>query len=225
MTQAYSVVIPAFNAAETIADAIESVLRQTVQPERIVLVDDGSTDKTGEIAQRYGPIVFVIRQANAGGSAATNHGIDAVETPLLACLDADDIWLADKIARQAVHLAEYPDVDGVFSQVRLFRHGQLPDPGAPVRDQWGRTTMLIRTERARAIGPLIDPPNSGGRGDMVDWISRGRDLGFRFVLMPAVLALRRVKPGSMSHGHDQRDIGYLLAVKAALDRRRTPRRD
>jgi hypothetical protein len=83
--------------------------------------------------------------------------------------------------------------------------------------------MLIRTETARAVGPLVDPPGSGGRGDMVDWISRGRDLGFRFALMPEVLALRRVKPGSMSHGHDQRDIGYLLAVKAALDRRRTSR--
>lgn len=215
-----SVIIPAYNAAETIADAIESVLQQTLKPDRIIVVDDGSTDDTSNLAQRCGSTVVVIGQANGGGSAATNRGIGAVETPLLACLDADDIWLPEKIARQAARLAEEVHLDGVFAQVRLFHHGRPVDPVAPARDHWGRTTMLIRTTSARRIGPLVDPPGSGGRGDMVDWISRGRDLGLQFEMLSEVLALRRIMPGSMSHGFDKRDIGYLLAVKAALDRRR-----
>jgi hypothetical protein len=55
---------------------------------------------------------------------------------------------------------------------------------------------------------------------MVDWIARARHRGLRFAMMAEVLALRRVMPGSMSRGFDKRDVGYLLAVKAALDRRR-----
>lgn len=218
----YSVVLPAYNAEETIAEAIESVLAQTVSAERIVVIDDGSTDTTGAVAKRYGSLVVVIRQDNAGVSAATNRGIDAVDSPFLACLDADDLWLPEKIARQMAYLSENPDVDGVFARMRSFRHGQTAEPSSPGRDIWGRPTMLIRTESARRIGPLVDPPGGGGRGDMVDWVSRGRDLGLRLEMLPVVLALRRVRPGSMSHGFDQRSIGYLRAVKAALDRRRGP---
>jgi hypothetical protein len=80
--------------------------------------------------------------------------------------------------------------------------------------------MLIPTAKARKIGPLVDP-GGAGRGDMVDWIGRGRDLGMRFDMLPKVLALRRLMHGSMSNGFDQRDVGYLMAVKAALDRRRS----
>ena len=217
---AYSVVIPAYNAAATIGEAIHSILQQTVQPEKILVVDDGSTDDTGAVARQCAPAVVVLRQPNAGGAAATNRGIDAVETPLFACLDADDLWLPEKTARQLARLEADPGLDGVFAQMRLFQHGQSADPDAPVRDAWGRPTMLIRTDRARMVGPLVEPPGSGGRGDMVDWISRARDLGLRLMMMPEVLALRRVMPGSMSHGFDKRDVGYLLAVKAALDRRR-----
>ena len=83
--------------------------------------------------------------------------------------------------------------------------------------------MMIRTTSARKIGPLVDPAGGFGRGDMVDWISRGRDLVLRLEMMPNVLALRRITPGSMAYGFDHRDIGYLRAVKAALDRRRQSR--
>jgi glycosyltransferase involved in cell wall biosynthesis len=203
-----------------IADAIDSILCQTIGPAHIIVVDDGSTDDTGGVAASFGALVEVIRQENAGVSAATNRGIEAVRTPLLACLDADDIWLPDKMARQLGRLESEPKLDAIFARMRFFQHGKPVDPGSEARDMWGRPTMLIWTESARRVGPLVDPSGGGGRGDMVDWIARARDLGLRLEMMPEVLALRRIHRGSMSYGFDRRDIGYLHAVKAALDRRR-----
>lgn len=89
-------------------------------------------------------------------------------------------------------------------------------------DLWGRTSLTIRTDAARAIGPVID----GGRGDMVDWLARGRELGLRIEMAPGVVALRRIRPDSLSYGRDlHKDRGYLLAVKRALDRKRGLPRD
>lgn len=220
MSSNYSVVIPAYNAAGMITEAIESILRQTLPANEIIVVDDGSTDGTGTIAAGFGSKVRVVRQDNAGVSAATNRGIAAVTTPLFACLDADDIWLPSKMSRQIDHLDSDSALDGVFARMRSFRHGEAIAVDAAERDIWGRCTMLIRTASARRVGPLVDPAGGGGRGDMVDWIARARDLGLRLEMMPEVVALRRIHPGSMSYGFDRRDIGYLHAVKAALDRRR-----
>ena len=218
MSNSYSVVIPAFNAERTIGEAIESVLNQTVGPQAVIVVDDGSTDATAQCARALGERVTVIRQSNTGCGAATTRGLDAVATPFVACLDADDLWVREKIALQMERLAAVPELAGVFSLARLFKHGEQPHPNAPVQEFWGRTTMLMRTASARRVGPVIDPAHS--RGDMIDWIARARELGLRLEMMQMVLALRRIIPGSLSHGRDSRDYGYLQTVKAALDRKR-----
>jgi glycosyltransferase involved in cell wall biosynthesis len=218
MSNSYSVVIPAYNAERTIGEAIESALNQTVGPEVVIVVDDGSTDTTAHCARALGERVIVITQPNSGCGAATTRGLDTVATPFVACLDADDLWVREKVALQMERLAAVPELDGVFSLARLFKHGEQPHPNAPVQEFWGRTTMLMRTASARRVGPVIDPAHS--RGDMIDWIARARERDLRLEMMPKVLALRRIIPGSLSHGRDSRDYGYLQTVKAALDRRR-----
>ncbi|MET0653733.1 MAG: glycosyltransferase family A protein [Hyphomicrobiaceae bacterium] len=218
MSSSYSVVIPAFNAEATVGEAIESALAQTLPPQVVIVVDDGSTDQTAERARACGERVTVIRQPNGGCGAATTRGLDTVATPFVACLDADDLWVREKAALQMQRLAAVPELHGVFALARLFKHGETPRPDAPVQQFWGRTTMLMRAASARRVGPVIDPAHS--RGDMVDWIARARELGIRLEMMPEVLALRRIIPGSLSHGRDGRDYGYLQVVKAALDRKR-----
>jgi hypothetical protein len=75
------------------------------------------------------------------------------------------------------------------------------------------------TDTARRVGPVIDPP--GDRGDMVDWIARARHLELRLDMLPDVLALRRIRPGSMSYERDaERDKGYARVAWLALQRRR-----
>ncbi|MGV8838924.1 MAG: glycosyltransferase family 2 protein [Bauldia sp.] len=219
MAERYSVVIPAFDAAATIGDALRSIARQTVRPAGVIVVDDGSTDDTAERARAFADTldIVVLRQANAGCGAATNAGVDAVATPMLAFLDADDVWLPHKAEAQLAVLAARPDLAGICGRCETFRGAvDAPELGAPM-DIWGRTSLMIRTGAARAIGPVID----GGRGDMVDWLARGRDLGFRIDLVPGIVGMRRIRPGSLSYGRSaDKDRGYLLAVKRALDRKR-----
>lgn len=91
-----SVIIPAYNAQATLPRAIESVLAQTLPASQVIVVDDGSSDGTGEVARKYPQPVEYVRQANAGASAARNTGICKARGELVTFLDADDVCLPDK---------------------------------------------------------------------------------------------------------------------------------
>ncbi|KAB2314023.1 glycosyltransferase family 2 protein [Betaproteobacteria bacterium SCN2] len=219
MDKRYSVVIPAYNAADTLEDALRSILEQDIPPIEIIVVDDGSTDDTAAIVGAFGAPVTLLQQPNRGCGAATNAGMARVSSPLMAFLDADDAWLPGKAALQLERLAAEPGIAGLFGHGQNFK-GSLaaPERGA-IYGIWGRTTMMMRTEAARRIGDVIDPV--GGRGELVDWIARGRELGLRFEMLPELLAMRRIRPGSLSYGPDrEKDLGYLEVVKRALDRKR-----
>ncbi|MFA5864845.1 MAG: glycosyltransferase [Phycisphaerae bacterium] len=95
-----SVIIPCYNGSPFITEAIQSVLNQTVPVMEIIVVDDGSTDDSAAIAERFGPPVRVIRQKNAGVSEARNRGIREAKGEWIAFLDADDLWQSDKLEKQ-----------------------------------------------------------------------------------------------------------------------------
>lgn len=216
MVAPYSVVIPAYNAASFIEATIGSVQAQTVLPARIIVVDDGSTDATTDIVAAIAG-VDLVTQPNAGPGSATSRGLAMVATEFVATLDADDLWLPDKIERQ--FSAMTPDTAGLFGRMSNFRDDPARfDPGAAY-DGWLRSTMLIRTTVAQATGPIIDPP--GGGGDMVDWLARVREAGHQLGMLPELVALRRAHPGSMTaRGRSALAAGYLNVARAALLRRR-----
>lgn len=103
-----SVIIPAYNSAAFIADAVRSILDQSQPVDEIVIVDDGSTDDTQTVVESLsGPIIY-IKQPNQGPSAARNTGIDAAKNDWIAFLDADDQWTPIKIERQLNVLQNFP---------------------------------------------------------------------------------------------------------------------
>ena len=114
-----SVVIPAYNCGEYISRSIDSVLTQTLQPNEIIIVDDGSTDNTVQIALQYGPKVKLIQQQNAGPSAARNTGIQAATGEWIAFLDADDDWLPPKLQLQIDLLKRNPQL--VWTTANYYR--------------------------------------------------------------------------------------------------------
>jgi glycosyltransferase involved in cell wall biosynthesis len=105
-----SVVIPAYNSARFIGEAIESVLAQGHSEIELLVVDDGSTDDTAQLVARHGNPVTLIRQANAGAAVARNTGMRAARGRYIAFLDADDVWLPGKIDAQLAHLEQHRDV-------------------------------------------------------------------------------------------------------------------
>jgi GT2 family glycosyltransferase len=111
MTPRFSVVIPAFNAAATLARAIESVRAQSWPAHEIIVVDDGSTDATAGIARQFGDVVRLIQQNNSGVSVARNAGAAAATGDWLAFLDADDWYAPDRLKLHAEWIAEDAALD------------------------------------------------------------------------------------------------------------------
>ena len=93
-----SVIVPTYNRGHIVADAIDSVLSQSVSPDEVIVVDDGSTDNTPEVLARFGHRITMIRQSNSGVSAARNAGIVRAKTDWIAFLDSDDLWRPERIA-------------------------------------------------------------------------------------------------------------------------------
>ena len=118
-----SVIIPAYNAAPHVRRALRSVLEQTVRPNEIIVVDDGSTDSTADEVARFGEPVRLVRQKNAGVSTARNRGIEESSGQWIAFLDADDEWLPRKNERQIAVLKAEGAVWslGNFARVRSGR--------------------------------------------------------------------------------------------------------
>jgi len=116
------VIIPIYNAASTLEEAVGSIQRQTYQAIRIILIDDGSTDATPTLLAKIAandPRVTVLRQENAGIVDALNRGWQAGDAPLIARHDADDIAAPDRLAKQVAFLNRNPDVMAVAG---AFRH-------------------------------------------------------------------------------------------------------
>lgn len=105
-----SVVIPTYNNERWLSRAIDSVLAQSRSADEILVVDDGSTDRTPEVAAAYGSKIRYLRQENAGASVARNTGIQAASGEWIAFLDADDEWLPNKLQLQIEHLQRHPDL-------------------------------------------------------------------------------------------------------------------
>jgi GT2 family glycosyltransferase len=104
-------IIITYNYGRFVGQAIESVLGQTLRPDEIIVVDDGSTDDTAEVVARYAHEgVRYIYKENGGQSSACNVGIKESTSELIAFLDADDMWLPDKIERQVEHMRSHPQV-------------------------------------------------------------------------------------------------------------------
>lgn len=107
----FAVIVPAWNAATTLARALDSVLAQTYPAHEVIVVDDGSQDGTADVAAGYGDRVRLIRQANSGVSAARNAGAAAASAEWLCFLDADDWYYPERLAAYAAFIREDNDLD------------------------------------------------------------------------------------------------------------------
>ncbi len=123
-----SVVIPAYNRADSLPRALDSILAQTEPVDQIIVVDDGSEDGTDSLLARDYPDVQVLRQDNRGVSAARNRGIAAARHDWIALLDSDDSWLPHKIARIRAFQQQHPDLVLIHSDEIWMRRGVRVNP-------------------------------------------------------------------------------------------------
>ncbi len=215
-----SVIIPAYNVARFIEEAIRSVLAQSYRPLQIIVIDDGSTDGTSQAAAGFGELVEVHRVAHRGASSSRNEGIARARGSRIAFLDADDLWTIDKLTLQAAALDSDPELEAVFGHAIQFHDNTRDENGAhsPLMAAYAPGAMLIRAEALARIGPF-DPELP--RGDVVEWYVRARERGLRHRLLPEVVLHRRIHGANLgTYNRDEQRAEYLRIVKGALDRRR-----
>ncbi len=124
-----SVIIPTFNRCEWVREAIDSVLAQTFQTVELIVVDDGSTDKTYDMLMSYRDLIRVIRQSNRGVSAARNQGIALSTGQYIALLDSDDLWLPQKLEIQVDFFLTNPEALICQTDEIWIRNGVRVNPG------------------------------------------------------------------------------------------------
>jgi glycosyltransferase involved in cell wall biosynthesis len=138
-----SVIIPAFNCGQFLAETLESALSQTLAAHEVIVVDDGSTDDTLAIAARYEEKIVYVRQVNAGVSAARNAAIERATGNWLAFLDADDLWEPNKLERVAPLCMSDPRPAIVFSDYRTFGAEELVHRPSESFKKWDSTVDVL----------------------------------------------------------------------------------
>jgi glycosyltransferase involved in cell wall biosynthesis len=139
-----SVVIPTYNRAALVVEAVDSVLKQSFQDYEIVVVDNGSTDETAVRLAAFGRAVRAIRLDNRGWNTVVfrNPGIAAARGELIAFLDDDDLWLPDKLERQIALLDSDGAIGFVYSDLQLlYPDGALSEPVLPARHWRGGAVL------------------------------------------------------------------------------------
>ena len=218
-----SVVIPAHQAEQTIAETIGSVLRQSVPPFEVIVVDDGSTDRTEDVVRSVVGVRY-LRQEHAGAAAARNRGVEAASGELIAFVDADDLWEPDKLELQMAAWDRDPAADMVFGHMVEFVSPELsaeeaaglsPRPG--VLSGLSPITLLMKRERFLATGGF---QTHWQLGEFIEWYARVQREGLRTLLVPEVVARRRLHAGNHGHANRGQSSEYARIVKQALDLRR-----
>jgi len=222
--ESISVVIPAFNAARFLADAVDSVRRQRPVPIEIIIVDDGSTDETPAVVARLGPPVRGLRQVNRGPAAARNAGFALARGQAIAFLDADDWWTADALEVLHAALITDPELDAAIglTQVMTVPDGAEGISRAVPSGRAGLITTLGSTLiRRRALGRvgLFDETLPYGEED-VDWFLRAREAGARFATLSQVTLNYRRHDRNLTQDAGVGSRRLLLSLGRSLARRR-----
>jgi glycosyltransferase involved in cell wall biosynthesis len=217
-----SVIIPNYNHADYLPNAIDSVLQQVYEPVEVIVVDDGSTDHSGQVAARYGSHIHYIWQENRGLSAARNTGLRAAKGEYIALLDADDMLEPDFMAILVGLLADNPAVDGVICGYRFVDDEMNPLPQAEARDLPAHTlyatlldgnflvpeSILLRRHCYIVAGPFDEKLRACEDWDM--WLRISRQ--FTIISTPRLLTRHRILPGSMSSNPERMLTNRLIVL-------------
>jgi glycosyltransferase involved in cell wall biosynthesis len=241
----FSVVIAAYQAADTVAEAIESVLAQTRGDFEVIVVDDGSTDETGPIAQAIAAKdgrVMVVRQANAGPSAARNRGISAGTGEYVSMLDSDDLWLPEYLERMGDALDRDRDAgfayteawelnaaSGRFLKVTAMA-GQHP-PRQTLSHERFVAELMQRNFVYNAVTVRRSVLDEVGSYDEEMSYSEDYELwlriataGFNAARVPGPLAIKRALPSSLTSNREAMEAGVRRAYGSVLERDRASAR-
>lgn len=216
-----SVVVPVFAGERFLGEALETIAAQSHPHLETIVVDDGSPDASAAIAAGY-PDVRLLREPHRGVAAARNAGVRAAHGELIAFLDQDDLWHAEKIALQVALLAERPELAIALSHVEMVLLDGTPRP-TWLTWETGRqrgylpSTWLVRREAFELVG-LFDT-----RYRIVcdaDWLARAKDRGLRNGMLAQTLVQWRIHDANGSYEQAQMRSETFSMLRATAERQR-----
>ena len=218
-----SAILPVYNGERHLAEALQSVFAQTSFPVEIIVVDDGSTDRSAEIAKSFASVRY-ISQSNAGVAAARNTGLAAARGELIAFLDQDDLWTPDKLTIQVGYLVQHPEVGYVLGMQRMFLM-----PGVTKPD-WLQPRLLDEPHLGVLTGTLLARKtvfdriggfdNRYRNSNDIDWFSRAKNAGIVAAHLPEIVLQKRIHETNESHHIDVSRSERMKVLLSAARRQR-----
>ena len=193
-----SVVIPTYNCKEYVCDAIDSALAQTYSNIEVIVVDDGSTDETGEMLEsRYGERIKYIYQRNGGPASARNRAIKESRGELIAFLDADDLWMPDKLDQQIPAFKAETHLVGCCQQSESDgRTIEIGFDELALKNRFSNSGVMVRRSALEQVGLLDERPEFRAVEDWDMWLRLAK-VG-QLLLLQRNLIILRVTENSIS---------------------------
>ena len=222
-----SVVIAAYNSEAYIAEAIESVLGQTIPPDEVIVIDDGSSDGTRAVLDRFSGRIVAFTQANSGQAVAMNKGLAMARGELIGFCDADDLWTPRKLEMQLALLDRDGKFDAAFGKVQQFVSPDVPEaqrarlkPAVEIMPGELKQCMLIR----RAALDRIDPFDETLPATFfIAWLGRAKQSGLKIAHVDDVVVRRRLHLGNGGRTNtDAQNLQTLMALRKAIKAQRPP---
>lgn len=217
---AVSVVMAVRDQAAFIEEALESVLAQTYEPTEVIVVDDGSSDRTADLAESFG--VSVTRQSRKGVSVARNVGLASMRGEYWTPFDGDDVMLPDRLERQVGHLEAYPDLGGVLGLAEVFVTPGEPRP-AHLNPRWDPTpfpamgTLMARRSTLDLVGGYDETLR---HAEDVDWMLRAKHAGIEIAQLDHIVLRYRMHEANTSRDTAAGRRALAGVLREAIHRRR-----
>jgi glycosyltransferase involved in cell wall biosynthesis len=219
-----SVIVPVFNGEKYLAETIKSILAQTYQPLEIIVVDDGSTDNSRNISQSFKEIKYVY-QENAGPAFARNRGLREAQGDYFAFLDADDLWVPNKLELQIDAFQKNPEYDLVTGYVEEFLSPELLNDEAPQfrvnkkpLQGYSATAILVKNNFFDVFGQFHE---GSFLGETISFFSDLIDKNIKMKILPDIVVRRRIHQSNISiKFQKEKNRAILQIVKKSLDQRR-----
>ena len=224
-----SVIIPVYNCERFLAQAIESVLSQTYHANELIVVDDGSSDRSREIALSYPGIKYLYQQ-HSGVAEARNRGIHNACGNFLAFLDSDDLWLPEKLSLQMRAFNNDSSLDIVTGYMEQFVSPKLDNqttkkysfPDRPLVG-YSPSAILIKRGALKKTG-LFHEDFTGG--EAISWFAQVFEKDVNILILNDVVARRRIHGNNLSiRKNPEKESTITRILKASLDRRRAKKQN
>lgn len=218
-----SVIIPVFNGERFIAEAIKSVRNQDYAPMEIIVIDDGSADGTLEVAGKLGKDLILFSQPNQGVAAARNAGLKLATGDLIAFIDADDVWLNNKLQLQVSILQKNPAIEIVIGFLLTFAFNNC-DEVTTQQVSAAKSALVFQLGSALIRKCVFD--NIGGfdtefgMAEDTDWFFRAMEANIRVHIMQDIVQWYRQHNSNITLDKARTNSFLLKAFKKSLDRRK-----